>query len=352
MFETVIDLRSDSVTLPTGDMYRAMREARLGNDLFGEDPSVRELEEMAAEKTGKEAGLFVPSVTMGNLIALTVHGQPGEAAIVESQSHIFRDEIGGIACIAGLLPIPIEGKSGVYGPEAVRDAVMRDVRTSARATVLCLENTHNRAGGVAITPDSMKAVCQVARENGLSTHLDAARIFNAAVALGTEVRDLVADFDTVVFSLSKGLSAPLGSLITGTKSFMERALRARRRLGGTMYQVGVVAAAGIVALRKMVDRLAEDNDTARLLAEGISSIPPLGVDLESVQTNIVIFDVGDLGVGAQEFAERLSTHGVMVSVMADSRVRMVTHRHVLPKDVTHVLDAVRKAVAWFAATDT
>ncbi len=338
----VIDLRSDTVTLPTEEMREAMAHAAVGDDVFGEDPTVRELEALAAEMLGKEAGLFVPSGTMANLVAVMTHTQKGDEVLVEAEAHTYYYEVGSISAVAGAIPRPIPGRAGYIAPEQVREAVRPPNVHFPIPRLLCLENTHNRAGGMPFGPQEMDAVCLTARELGLAVHVDGARIFNAAVAFGVPAKTLVRHADSAMFCVSKGLSAPVGSVLVGAGDFIERARRFRKMVGGGMRQAGVIAAAGVVALRTMVTRLAEDHANARRLAEGIARIPGLVVDLSRVRTNMVVVQVNGPS-SAAEFSARLRDAGVLALPTGPSTIRMVTHRHITARDVDQALDAVRRA---------
>ncbi|HHY38241.1 MAG TPA: low specificity L-threonine aldolase, partial [Clostridia bacterium] len=254
----MIDLRSDTVTRPTPEMRRAMAEAEVGDDVYGEDPSVRQLEEIAAETMGKEAALFVASGTMGNQVALMAHTRRQDEVLLEAESHIFFYEAGGMAVLSGLMPFPIRTEDGILRPTDLERALRPSDIHFPKPSLVCLENTHNRHGGRVAGVEEIKKTCDFAHAHGLKVHLDGARIFNAAVALGVNVKSLVKDVDSVMFCLSKGLCAPVGSMLAGTRDFIEEARRCRKLLGGGMRQAGVLAAAGIVALKTMVDRLAED----------------------------------------------------------------------------------------------
>jgi threonine aldolase len=321
----VIDLRSDTVTKPTTAMRRAMAEAEVGDDVFREDPTVRRLEAMSAEKLGKEAALFVPSGTMGNQVAVNVWTRPGQEVILEESSHIFNYEMGMMAAFSGVLARPLRGQSGFLDPEDVRQAIRPQVYYLTQTGLVTLENTHNMAGGTIYPQDRAAVICSLARNLRIRIHLDGARIFNAAVALSRQAADLAAPFDSVMFCLSKGLGAPVGSLVAGPSDFIEEALKVRKRLGGGMRQAGVLAAAGIVALRDQVDRLAEDHANARLLAERIAAIEGLSVDLARVQTNIVIFEVRTKRLNAPELTRRWKEAGVLALALGEDRVRAVTH---------------------------
>ncbi len=341
----VIDLRSDAVTLPVKEMYSAIQNAPLGTDRFCEDPTVRKLEEKVASELGKEASILMPSGTMCNLTALMIHGQGGDAVVVESRSHIFRHESGGVSKVAGLIPIPIKGENGIFPADKLTDILTLKGLGVPAPAVLCLENTHNLAGGVPLQPNQSKLICELAKEHGLTVHLDGARLHNAAVALDVSLDELTSGCDSVMISLSKGLSAPIGSLLAGSEEFITEARRIRRMLGGEMYQAGIVAAAGIVAIEQMVDQLIEDHRIARLLAEGLANIQGIHIDLGNVHTNIVVFDISGLGLRAQEFVQRLRSRGVLTSFVTNNHVRMVTHRHITQEDVPITLDAVGELIA-------
>ena len=324
---TAINLRSDTQTLPTAAMLEAIATAELGDDTYDEDPTVHRLEAMAAERVGTEAALLVPSGHMGNLIALMVHASPGDEVIVDRDSHIHCYEGGSLASVAGLMPCVLSSVDGRLDPDEVAESVReRDVHY-ARPRLLCLENTHNRSGGRVVPLSHQRALCRVARDKGLSIHLDGARIFNAAIAAGVAPADLVQDVDSVMFCLSKGLSCPIGSLLCGTAAFIEQADHVRRRLGGGLRQAGVIAAPGIVALETMVDRLAEDHARARRLAEGLGALPGWQVDLDSVQTNMVNADHQPSGMGTGAVLSALAARGVIASGRPPHRVRFVTNRH-------------------------
>lgn len=333
-----IDLRSDTVTLPTQKMREAMAAAELGDDVFQEDPTVNRLQEVAAKRLGKEAGLLVASGTQGNLVSLMAQTKPGEEVIVELLSHIYNNESAGLTRIAGLVPRLIQGKYGVFTGTQVAEVLRpRDVHFP-RTSLVCLENTHNAAGGTVVTPSQMEDVGRTAREHGIRLHLDGARIFNAAVALDIHPASLAGQADSVTFCLSKGLACPVGSVVVGSEDFIEEARRARKVLGGGMRQAGVIAAAGLVALEKMVDRLEEDHANARLIAEGVASIEGLGIDMKSVQTNIVIFDVAPLGLTSQKMIGLLKEEGLLAITKGRTLVRCVTHYGI---EREHAEEAVR-----------
>jgi threonine aldolase len=335
----VIDLRSDTVTWPTAEMRQAMASAEVGDDVYGEDPTINRLEELGAQKVGKEAALFVPSGTMSNLVALLAHTRPGEEIIVGAGAHIYYNEVGGLARIAGVLPRLIDDGDGVFTAAAIKSAFRPPNIHYPETRLICLENTHNRAGGAVTPAVNMREIYDLARENGLLVHLDGARIFNAAVAAGCPVTDFTRSADSVSVCLSKGLSAPVGTLLAGTGDFVARARRSRKLLGGGMRQAGVLAAAGIVALERMVDRLADDHANARRLAGGLAVIPGIILDSWRVQTNIVSYDLE--GITDGEFLRRLRDRDVLAGSPAPQRIRMVTNRMVGAAEIETALQAVR-----------
>jgi len=336
------DFRSDTITEPTEEMREAMRSARVGDDGRGEDPTVRELEEYSATLLGKEAGLFVVSGTAGNLISLMAHTTPGQELILEKDAHIYVFEVGGMARLAGLVVCRVLGRDGVMAPEDV-EAAIRVANPSYPVTgLVSVENTHNISGGMVHTAAQTAAIKAVAQRHGIPVHLDGARIFNAAVALGVPARDLAAHADSLTFCLSKGLSAPVGSVIVGPKKFVDACRRMRKMLGGTMRQAGVLAAAGLVAMKTMVDRLAEDHSNAKRLAEKLSKIEGLSVDTSKVQTNIVRSKTTGLGVPATKVSAMLGERNVYVMAQQADTLRWVLHRHVTPMDVDEAATAAAK----------
>jgi threonine aldolase len=326
-------------------MREAMYRAELGDDVFGEDPTMNRLQELAAARLGKEAALFVASGTMGNLVALLTHCGRGDGAIMGDQSHTFLNEAGGSSALGGvyLRAIPTQ-PDGTLDPALIEGAIPSEDVHHPRVTLVCLENTHNYCGGIALDAQYTATVADLAHRHGTSLHLDGARIFNAALALGVPVSDLAAPADSVMFCLSKGLSCPAGSLLCGRADFIKRAHRMRKMVGGGMRQAGVLAAAGIVALEQMVDRQQEDHENARTLAEGIAEIPGLGLDPGSVRTNIVFFDFVDRRMSAQQFCERLKEEGVLMLVLGSGRLRAVTHYGIESGDVEHALQVMRQVM--------
>jgi threonine aldolase len=339
----IVDLRSDTLTKPTPAMRRAMAEAEVGDDVFGEDPTVNRLEEMAAKRLGKESGIFVASGTMANLVSLLAHCNRGDEIILGDNSHTFYSEQGGAAAIAGIHPrtIPnrIDGKLDLKDIEAaVRP---HDIHQPISRLIL-LENTHNRKNGGPLEAAYMRSVKDLADKYKLKIHVDGARLFNAAIALGVNARDLVADADSVNFCLSKGLAAPVGSVICGTADFIGKARRARKVLGGGMRQAGVLAAAGIVALTEMIDRLADDHANARKLAEGLAEIPGLAIDPAMIKTNIVYFETTREDLTENVLVGRLNTEGVKISAMGPRLLRAVTYYQITGDDIEYALQAFAK----------
>jgi len=337
----VVDLRSDTLTLPTAEMREAMARAEVGDDVWEEDPTMKRLEGLAAERLGKEAALFVTSGTQGNLVSVLAQTRPGQEVVLDAYAHIFNAEVASAAVIGGVQMRPTVTERGFLSPAQVREA-LRPANIHIPPTgLVCIENTHNRHGGTCCTPQEIAAVAAVAHEAGVPVHLDGARIFNAAVALGRPARDFARDVDSVTFCVSKGLSAPVGSLICGSADFIGRARRVRKMLGGGMRQAGIIAAAGIVALERMVDRLAEDHVNARTLAEGLAKLPRLSIDLASVQTNIVILRVDRPG-GADELVAGCAARKVKLHAMSPTFIRCVTHKDVDGDDIRRTLDAFKE----------
>lgn len=339
----IVDLRSDTVTLPTDEMRKAMYNAEVGDDVYGEDPTVNRLEELAAALTGKEAGLLVASGTMGNQVAVMVHTKKSDEIICEAESHIYYFEVGGLACLSGAQARPIIAPRGILTAELIRQHI-RGIDVHVPDTgLICLENTHNRAGGTCYTLDGLREIKELADSCKIPVHMDGARIFNAAVALKSPVAEIAQYADTVQLCLSKGLCAPVGSLIVGKKEFIQRARRFRKMVGGGMRQAGILAAAGIVAMTQMVERLAEDHRHARILGEALTNMG-FAVDLETVQTNIVIADVKPFGIKAEEFVLTLSQNGIKANAFGEYRVRFVTHYGIEQDDVNYTIDVISRLV--------
>ena len=324
----IIDFRSDTVTLPTEEMLEAIRDAELGDDVYEEDPTVKRLEKSAAERMGKEAALLVASGTQANLISLMVNANRGSLVILEAESHIYWYEVGGISTIAGLLPWPLKSYAGAMDPRDVEAAIRPQNIHFPKPALICLEDTHNRHGGTIITPDQIKAIREVAIKQDLKLYLDGARIFNAAVALNVDVKEFTKHVDNLMFCLSKGLCCPVGSLLVGSLDFIRRARKLRKILGGGMRQAGIIAAPGILALENMVNRLEEDHLNARRLAEGLAKIRGINVDLSLVQTNMVYFNIEDLGMTTHCFISKLKEKDILALEIDESKIRMVTHKEI------------------------
>jgi threonine aldolase len=340
----IVDLRSDTLTLPTPAMREAMARAEVGDDVWEEDPTVKRLEALAAERLDKEAGLFVTSGTQGNLVSVCALTEPGQEVVLDLDCHIFNYEVAGAARLGGVQMRPVKTARGFLSPEQVREALRPANIHLPRTGLVCLENTHNRHGGTCCTPEEIAAVAAVAHGAGVPVHLDGARLFNAAVALGRPAAEFTRHVDSVTFCVSKGLGAPVGSVVCGTQAFIARARRFRKMVGGGMRQAGVIAAAGIVALETMVDRLAEDHVNARTLAEGVARLPKLSVDLASVQTNIVIFHVGRDG-GVEKLVKGAAARKVKIHAIGPGSIRCVTHKDVDADDITRTLDALSEITA-------
>jgi threonine aldolase len=335
----IVDLRSDTLTLPTPAMREAMARAEVGDDVWEEDPTVKQLEALAAERTGKEAGLFVTSGTQGNLVSVCAQTQPGQEVVLDLDCHIFNYEVAGGARLGSVQMRPVKTTRGFLTPDQVREALRPANIHLPQTGLVCLENTHNRHGGTCCTPEEIAAVAAVAHGAGVPVHLDGARLFNAAVALRRPAADFTRHVDSVTFCVSKGLAAPVGSVVCGSRDFVARARRFRKMFGGGMRQAGIIAAAGIVALETMVDRLAEDHVNARTLAEGIARLPKLSVDLASVQTNIVIFHVERPG-GVDELMKGAAARQVKIHGIGPTSIRCVTHKDVDADDIAKTLDAL------------
>ncbi len=339
-----IDLRSDTVTKPSPEMRRAMAEAEVGDDVYGEDPTVNRLQERAAEIFGREAAIFVPSGSMGNLIAMLVHTRPGQEIICEELSHVFNFEMGSLSAIAGCVPRPVHTEDGVLTWPRVREAIRPKIYYRAQTGLVACENTHNIQGGIVMPLEIGEEICDEAHAAGLPVHLDGARIFNAAVALGKNVRELTRKFDSVMFCVSKGLGAPVGSLLVGSSDFIAQARIKRKLLGGGMRQAGVLAAAGLVALEKSPSRLHEDHENAKFLAEGLARIPGIRLDPAQVRTNIIVFDVSGTGMTTGDLSQKLAAQRVLANGVSSRSMRMVTHCDVDRAGCALALKALEQAV--------
>ena len=345
MVNDELDLRSDTVTQPTAAMRAAMAAAPVGDDVFGEDPTVQRLQERIADMLGKEAALFVPSGTMSNLIGVRVHCRPGDELICEAECHIYYYEQGGYAQLSGVAVRPVQGESGVMRPEQLVDLVRPEDVHFARTRLVCLENTHNRGGGRIQPYPAVEAICRWAHQQGLKTHLDGARLFNAVVATGIEASRWAEHFDTVSVCFSKGLGAPVGSALAGSREVIAEAVRHRKVLGGGMRQAGILAAGALYALDHHIDRLADDHANARRLAEGIRSIGRLGLVSDRVDTNLLFFRVDPSWGAASDFSSRLRQRGLRMNAFDRHTLRAVTHLNVNTDDVDHAIDILRQVAA-------
>ena len=336
-----VDLRSDTVTRPTPEMRRAMAEAEVGDDVYGEDPTVNRLEERAAQVFGREAAIFVPTGTMGNQIAIKIHTHHGQEIICEERGHIFNYEMAMLAAFSGCVVRPIFGEDGHLSWTEIKKRLAPGIYYRAQTGLVSLENTHNMAGGTIYPQAVADEICDRAHEAGLPVHLDGARIFNASAALGRPVAEITRKFDSVMFCLSKGLGAPVGSMLLGSRAFIDKARSYRKALGGGMRQAGVLAAAGLIALEKMPLRLREDHDNARFLAEGLARVPGIKIDPKKVVTNILIFDVSGTGMTTAEFSQKLAASNVLGAGINPEQMRFVTHMDVSREDCKKTLEAVQ-----------
>ena len=336
----MIDLRSDTITRPTEAMLESMREASYGDDSRDGDETVMQLESLASERTGKEAGAFMPSGTMTNLVAVLAHTQRGGEVLLEQTSHILNSELGGIASLSGAFHKGIPGTRGAMELDVLREKIRPMTRNNFGTALVCMETTHNAAGGAVLPLAHMQAVHALAREHGVPVHTDGARLFNAAMALGVGASDIAQHTDSICFCVSKGLSAPVGSVLCGSTAFIERARAFRRLVGGNMRQAGPLAAAGVIALETMVDRLKEDHATARQLAQGLHRIDARLLDPRDVETNLVRMDVSASGRTAAQWSDDLKQKGVRVSAASAMTLRFVTHRHIGNADVDAAVSAV------------
>jgi len=341
----IIDLRSDTVTKPTPAMRRAMFEAEVGDDVYGEDPTVNRLEQRAAEITGKEAALFVPTGTMGNTIGVKVHTQHGQEVICEARAHVLNYELAMMAWFSGCVARPIFADGGILSWAQIQREIRPLGPHWAPTGLIEIENTHNMAGGTVYPLDTIREICNGAHGLGLKVHMDGARAFNAAEALGIPVREIVAPVDTVMFCLSKALGAPVGSMLAGTREDIARARLYRKRLGGGMRQAGVLAAAGLIALEEHPRLLARDHANARFLAEALGKVPGIAIDARKVQTNILIFDVSATGLSTADFSARLKSRGVLINGINAREMRIVTHYDVDRVGCERALEAIEQVAA-------
>jgi len=341
-----IDLRSDTVTKPTPEMREAMAEAEVGDDVYMDDPTVNKLQEHAAVKLGKQDALFVPSGTMGNLLALLVHCQRGDEAMVGDKSHIYMNEAGGMSALGGIFPHPVlNQRDGTLALDDIRASIQTEDVHHTITRLICIENTQNVCGGVPLTAEYTAQVGRIAQENNLRFHIDGARIFNAAAALNVDVKDLTAPADSVMFCLSKGLVSPVGSMLAGTSDFIARARHLRKMLGGGMRQAGVLAAAGLISLEKMTGRLGQDHARARKLAAGLKQVKGLVLDAESLSTNMVYFNLEDeVQLSVNQIVDEMKKRDVLVDWAGHRRFRLVTHYWVDDEGVEKTIEAFAKVL--------
>jgi threonine aldolase len=340
----VINIRSDTQTLPSQGMLEAILNAQLGDDTYGEDPTVKEFERLAAEMVGMEAALLVLSGNMGNLTALMAHCNPGDEVVLDPESHIFYYEVGGLANIAGLMPMPVASHQGMIDPDELASKIRKPNLHYPVPKLFCLENTHNRSGGRVMPLQLHNELCRVAHDRGLAVHLDGARIFNAAITASVRAADFTENVDSIQVCLTKGLGCPLGSFVAGSKKFIAKVDRARKRLGGGMRQAGIIAAAGIYALQNNVERLSEDHRRARQLAEMLNELPGLSVDMRTVESNMVYIDHSATGMTTDEFTGHLKRAGVIVSTRPPQHVRMCTNLHHDDDTIEEIVNRVRKVL--------
>ena len=342
-----VDLRSDTVTKPTPEMREAMAEAEVGDDVYRDDPTVNKLEAVAAEKLGKEASIFVPSGTMGNLLALLVHCQRGDEVVVGNKSHIYLNEAGGMSALGGIQPCPVPNqKDGTLALDDILASIRSEDVHHPITRLVCIENTQNICGGVPLTAEYTRQVGEIAHKNGLALHIDGARIFNSAAAQNVDVKDLVTPADSVMFCLSKGLASPIGSMLVGTEKFIARARHLRKMLGGGMRQVGVIAAAGLISVEKMTTRLGDDHVHAQKLADGLRQIDGIMLDDGSPFTNMIYFTLADsINLNAPQTAEKMKEHGVLVDPDDWRRFRLVTHYWIDDAAVEKTISAFKQVLS-------
>jgi len=342
--EEFIDLRSDTVTKPTPAMRKAMTEAEVGDDVFGEDPTVNALQEKVAKILGKEASIFVPSGTMANQLAIKSHTQPGDEVIIEATSHPYNFEGGASAALSGIQFFCLKGVRGILNASQIEEAIRPEDHHFPVTRLICLENTHNRGGGTIYPIKKIAEISQLARSKGLLVHLDGARLWNASVASGIKPHEYAQWADSVSVCLSKGLGAPIGSLVAGTRAFIDRVHRFRKMFGGGMRQVGIIAAAGIYALDNHIERLKEDHQNAKRLAQGLKEIKGISIDPEEVETNILIFDVAGTGITPIQIRDAIKKEGVLIHALSRTQIRLVTHLDVSKEDIETALKAFKKVL--------
>ena len=343
--QQAVDLRSDTVTQPTAEMRRAMAEAVVGDDVYGEDPTVNRLEQRAAEIFAREAALFVPTGTMGNQIAIKIHTRPGQEIICEERAHIYNYEMAMLAHFSGCVARPIYAEDGALTWDEISKRIAPGIYYRAQTGLISLENTHNMAGGTIYRQQTADEICDRAHEAGIPVHLDGARIFNAAVPSGRNVADITGKFDSVMFCLSKGLGAPVGSMLVGSRKFIDMARIYRKALGGGMRQAGVLAAAGLIALEQGPKRLHEDHANAKFMAEELARIPGVKLDATKVQTNILVFDISGTGLDSATISHRLAERGVMAAGISPQAIRLVTHMDVSRDHCAYAVDVMRQVCA-------
>src|SRR5205809_3517267 len=344
MANTIIDLRSDTVTKPSPEMRRAMAEAEVGDDVFIEDPTTNRLQERSAQIFGREAALFVPSGTMGNLTCIIAHTRPGQEVICEEAGHIYNYEMASMSAVAGVLPRIVQGEDGILSWAMVSKAIRPKIYYRPQTALVSLENTHNMAGGTVYPTKVAYEICDNAHDAGIAVHLDGARIFNAATYLGEDVAQMTKKFDSIQFCLSKGLGAPVGSMIVGTREFIERCRSIRKMLGGGMRQAGILAAAGLIALEKGPKGLQIDHDNAKFLANELATIPGITLDPKKVRTNIVIYDLKKSGSSSSDFLQMLAKRNVLAVPVDNERVRMVAHLDVDRAGIETAANSVREVL--------
>ncbi|MGQ9509141.1 MAG: low-specificity L-threonine aldolase [Thermodesulfobacteriota bacterium] len=342
--KSIIDLRSDTVTKPTAGMRKAMAEAEVGDDVYGEDPTVNQLQEKVARLLGKEASLFVPSGTMANQLAIKSQTQPGDEVIIEATSHPFNFEGGAGAALSGVQFYCLKGERGILQAFQIEEAIRPYDHHYPVTRLICLENTHNRGGGTIYPIKEMEAIFRLAKTRGLLVHLDGARLWNASVASGIPLHEYAKWADSVSLCLSKGLGAPIGSLVAGSKELIDRVHRFRKMFGGGMRQVGIIAAAGLYAIEHHVDRLKEDHKNAKRLAQGLNDLKGISIDPEKVETNIVIFDIDNPQITAFALAEEMKKYGVLIHTIRNNKVRLVTHLDVTSEQIEFALEAFEKVL--------
>ncbi len=337
----MIDLRSDTVSKPTAEMREVMVKAEVGDDVFGEDPTVNQLQEMMAKLTGNQSALFVPSGTMSNQISINVHTQPGNEVIVEHNSHLYNYESGAPALLSGVQIMPLKGNRGCFTLEQVKQAVRPANIHHPQTALICIENTHNREGGTIFPLDEIKRISHFARENGIHIHLDGARLWNASIATGISIQEYCQYFDSASLCFSKGLGAPVGSIIVGSYEFIKRARYYRKVYGGGMRQAGILAAAAIYAVQNNLERLKEDHRRARNLGDFIATLPGIRIDQETLQTNIIVFDVKESGQSGEQVINSLAKLGVKMLTFAGTKIRAVTNLHITDNDIEHTISALK-----------